>query len=164
MIRGSIRGTTLLATVTLLAACAQKPAAPLPIPPQQVETGSRFVVRSPLVFPPGSAELIFQGGQVIGPAQLAQDVPHCRLNPEPGAPRSIPPGRLTVGSVEYDERGAGSAGRMVSVTRIALLAEANRPGYTMSCGWPAGAPARGFVSTEQIFAAIGGSFSMDLLR
>jgi hypothetical protein len=54
---------------------------------------------------------------------------------------------------------------MVSVTRIALSSDATRAGYIMSCGWPPGAPARGFVSTEQIYNAIGGKyFSMNLLR
>jgi hypothetical protein len=34
----------------------------------------------------------------------------------------------------------------------------------MTCGWPAGAPTRGFPTTQQIYNAIGGQFSMDLLR
>jgi len=50
------------------------------------------------------------------------------------------------------------------VTRISLAAPAGRPGYTLSCGWPAGGPARGFMNADQIFNAIGGQFSMDLLR
>jgi hypothetical protein len=67
--------------------------------------------------------------------------------------------------VNYDEREVGTTGGMAKVTRIALAADPNRPGYTLSCGWPPGTPARGFVSTEQIYNAIGGKyFTMNLLR
>jgi hypothetical protein len=92
-------------------------------------------------------------------------MPYCKLAPESGARAAIPPGTFTVGSVNYDEREIGTTSGMASVTRIALTADASRQAYTLSCGGPAGAPARGFVTTEQIYNAIGGKyFTMNLLR
>jgi hypothetical protein len=32
--------------------------------------------------------------------------------------------------------------------------------YVMTCGWPQGSRAAGFVSVQQIFNAIGGQFSL----
>jgi len=149
----------------LLAGCEHRPPPPIAAPPQQVETGSAFTLAAPLAFPPGSAELLFQNEQVVLAGRLARDQPFCKLAPEAGASRTIAPGRLTVGSVNYDEREIGTTSGMTSVTRIALSGDPSRPGYTLSCGWPPGAPPRGFVSTEQIYNAIGGKyFTMSLQR
>jgi len=153
------------AALALLAACEHKPVPPpIPGPPQQVVTGSTFHLRSPLAFPAGGNELVFQNESLVPAATVSREMPACRFVPEAGAPRTIAPGRLTVGSVNYDQREIGTTAGMTSVTRIALAPAPGRPGYTLSCGWPPGAPARGFVSTEQIFNAIGGQFSLDLLR
>jgi hypothetical protein len=159
-----ITGATLCGAIALLAACQHAPPAAPPDPPQQVETGSRFTVLAPLSFPVGSSELLFQNEQLVTAARVSPDMPYCRLVPEAGAPRAIAPGNLTVRSVDYDERAIGSTGEMASVTRIALSASPNRPGYTLTCGWPAGASPRPFPTTQQIYNAIGGQFSMDLLR
>ena len=135
------------------------------MPPQQVETGSKFVLATPLSFPAGSAELFFQNEQVVPAGKLSRDMPYCKLTPESGAAAPIAPGTFTVGAVNYDEREIGTTSGMVSVTRIALSADPSRPGYTLLCGWPAGAPMRGFVTTQQIYNAIGGKyFTMNLLR
>ena len=164
MNRSRIAGVASIGTLALLAACEHSPNPPIPEPPQQVETGSRFVLRTPLSLPAGGADLLFQNEQLVAAAKLSRDMPYCRLVPESGARGTIPPGNFTVGSVNYDEREVGTTSGMISVTRIALTADASRQGYTLSCGWPAGAPARGFITTEQIFNAIGGQFSMNLLR
>lgn len=157
-------GIALFGAVTLLAACEHSPNPPIPEPPQQVETGSRFTLRTPLSFPADSSEVLFQNEQLVAAAKLSREMPYCKLVPESGARGTIPPGTFTVGSVNYDEREIGTTSGMTRVTRIALTADASRQGYTLSCGWPAGASARGFVSTDQIFNAIGGQFSMNLLR
>jgi hypothetical protein len=161
-----IAAAAVLGAVALLAACEHRPPPPqIAAPPQQVQTGSTFALGAPLVFPPGDGELLFQNEQLVPAAQLARDQPYCRLAPEAGAPRTIAPGDLTVGSVNYAEREIGTTGGMTSVTRIALSGDPARPGYTLSCGWPQGAPARGFVTTEQIYNAIGGKyFTLNLLR
>jgi len=164
MTRKPIAGAALCGVVALLAACQQPPPGPPPAPPQQVEKGSRFTVLAPLGFPAGSSELLFQNEQLVTAAKLSRDMPYCKLAPEAGASRTLPPGSLTVRSVDYDEREIGSTPGIASVTRIALVAEPNRPGYTLSCGWPEDAPTRGFLTTQQIYNAIGGQFSMDLLR
>jgi hypothetical protein len=155
-----------IGAAAMVAACEHRPSPPpIAAPPQQVVTGSTFSLATPLSFPPGSAELLFQNEQVVPPAKLARDQPVCRLAPEAGAQRTIAPGNLTVGAVNYDEREIGTTSGMTRVTRIALTGDPSRPGYTLSCGWPPGAPARGFVSTEQIYNAIGGKyFTMNLLR
>lgn len=135
------------------------------MPPQQVESGSKFVLATPLSFPAGSSELLFQNEQIVPAGKLARDMPYCKLRPEGGAAAPVAPGTFTVGAVNYDEREIGTTNGMVSVTRIALAADPSRPGYTLLCGWPAGTPMRGFVTTEQIYAAIGGKyFTMSLLR
>lgn len=152
------------AAAALLAACQHASKPPVLPPPQQVETGSTFNLRSPLTFPAGRAELLFQNEQVVTASKLSREMHYCRLTPDSGAPRVIPAGRLTVGAVGYDTQAAGATGAMTAVTRIALVVDPGQPGYTLSCGWPAGGPARGFMSAEQIFNAIGGQFSMDLLR
>jgi hypothetical protein len=164
MNRRPIPAIALLGAVALLAACEHSPNPPIPEPPQQVETGSRFTLGTPLTFPAGSSELLFQNEQLVPAGKVAREMPYCKLVPESGARGTIPPGTFTVGSVNYDEREVGTTSGMTRVTRIALTADASRQGYTLSCGWPAGAPARGFLSTEQIFNAIGGQFSMNLLR
>lgn len=152
------------AAAALLAACQHASPPPDPGPPQQVLTGSTFNLFSPLAFPAGSSELLFQNERIVTAANLSREMPYCRLTPDSGAPRAIPPGRLTVGAVSYDERGIGAASGMIGVTRIALAAQAGKPGYTLSCGSPASGPVRGFLNADQIFNAIGGQFSMDLLR
>ena len=164
MNRSRIAGVASLGALALLAACEHSPNPPIPEPPQQVETGSRFALRTPLAFPAGSSEILFQNERLVAAAKLSRDMPYCKLVPESGARGTIAPGSFTVGSVNYDEREVGTTSGMISVTRIALTADASRQGYTLSCGWPAGAPARGFLTTEQIFNAIGGQFSMNLLR
>lgn len=155
----------LVGALALLAACGHTPDPPIPEPPQQVQTGSTFTLANPLVFPAGSAELLFQNEQLVPAAKLARDQPSCRLVADAGAARTIPAGKLTVGSVNYDEREIGTTSAMTSVTRIALTGDPARAGYTLNCGWPPGAPARGFLSTEQIYNAIGGRyFTMNLRR
>ena len=136
----------------------------MPGPPRQVETGSTFNLRSPLAFPEGSSELLFQNERVVMASKLSREMHFCRLTPEAGAPGTIPAGRLTVGDVSYEVQDTGAPGGMTAVTRIALAAQPGRPGYVLSCGWPAGGPARGFMNADQILNAIGGQFSMDLLR
>lgn len=164
MNRKRIPRVALSGAVALLAACEHSPNPPIPEPPQQVETGSRFTLRTPLDFPAGSSELLFQNEQLVAAAKLSREMPYCKLAPESGARGAIPPGTFTVGSVNYDEREVGTAGGMTRVTRIALTADASRQAYALSCGWPAGAPARTFLTTQQIYNAIGGQFSMELLR
>jgi hypothetical protein len=164
MNRRRIPAIALPGAVALLTACGHSPNPPIPEPPQQVETGSRFTLRTPLDFPAAGSDLLFQNEQMVAAAKLSREMPYCRLVPESGTRGAIPPGTFTVGSVNYDERETGTTGGMTSVTRIALTADASRQGYMLSCGWPAGAPSRAFLTTQQIYNAIGGQFSMSLLR
>ena len=152
------------AAAALLGACQHASPPPDPGPPQQVLTGSTFNLQSPLTFPAGSPVLLFQNERLVTATSLLREMPYCSLTPESGVPRTLPAGRLTVATVDYEVQETGATGVMTNVTRIALAAQAGRPGYTLSCGWPAGGPARGFMSADQIFNAIGGQFSMDLLR
>ncbi len=163
MNRRRIPAAAAFGALVLLAACEHSPP-PIAMPPQQVETGSRLILSTPLSFPAGSSELLFQNEQLVPAGKLSRDMPYCKLTPESGA-GPIAPGTFTVGAVNYDEREIGTTNGMVSVTRIALSVDPNRPGYTLLCGWPQGAPMRGFVTTEQIYNAIGGKyFTMNLLR
>jgi hypothetical protein len=150
--------------LALLVGCQHTAPPPTQAPPQQVESGSRFVLRTPLTFPAGNPELLFQNEQLVGAGKLSPNMPYCRLKPAKGAAGVIQPGTYTAGAVDYDEKEAGSTGAMVSVTRIALGPDAKQSTYALSCGWPEGAPSRAFVTTQQIYNAIGGHFSMNLLR
>jgi hypothetical protein len=165
MDRSRLIGGALLAALAFLAACGHSPDPPIPEPPQQIISGSTFTLAAALAFPAGSSELVFQNEQLVPAARLARDQPYCKLVADPGAARTVPAGKLTVGSVNYDEREVGTTSGMTSVTRIALAGDPAKAGYTLNCGWPPGAPARGFLSTEQIYNAIGGKyFTMNLLR
>ena len=152
-----------LAIMGCVAACKHT-AAPPPSPPQQVETGSTFTLLAPLTFPNGRSELLFQGQRQVNADALARNLPYCKLVPQAGAPRALVPGSFRVGSVTYDERESGDSNAMLSITRITLVPGANLPGYTMSCGWPAATSGPAFLTTEQIYNALGGQFSMQLLR
>ena len=165
MIRRCVAEAALLAAVGVLAACQHQPDPPIPMPPQQVETGSKFFLATPLSFAPGSREILFQNEQVVPAGKLSRSMPYCKLTSDSGATTPIAPGTFTVGAVNYDEREIGTTSGMVSVTRIALSADPSQAGYTLVCGWPPGAAPGGFVSTEQIYNAIGGKyFTMNLLR
>jgi len=59
------------AAALLAAACQHAAPPPDPAPPQQVETGSAFNLQSPLVFPAGSSELLFQNERVVSMGDLA---------------------------------------------------------------------------------------------
>ena len=150
--------------LALLVGCQHAPPPVAPAPPQQVETGSRFVLRAPLTFPSGNAELLFQNQQLVAAAKLAPNMPYCRLKPAQGGAGAMQPGTYTVSSVQYDEKEIGATSAMVVVTRIALGPDARQSTYALSCGWLAGGPSPTFVTTQQIYNAIGGQFSMDLLR
>jgi len=165
MNRRCIAAAAVLAALGVLAACQHQPDPSIPMPPQQVETGSRLVLATPLSFPAGGRELLFQNEQVVPAGKLARNMPYCKLTSDSGATTPIAPGTFTVGAVNYDEREIGTTSGMVSVTRIALSADPARAGYTLLCGWPPGAAPGGFVSTEQIYNAIGGKyFTMNLVR
>jgi len=161
--RIGVAGTALLAAA-LLTACKTAPQTPPPAPPQQVETGSTFTLLSPLTFPPSPSQLLFQGGRSVDASAISAGSPYCKLVPHVGAPHSLLPGPLRVGSVSYDERESGTGSALFSITRITLLASPSQPGYTMSCGWSAALASPNFVSTEQIDSAIRGQFTMQLLR
>ena len=154
------------AACALLAACQHRAQPePDPGPPPDIVAGSKFNLLAPLSFPAGRSELLFQNEQLVTAANLSRAMPVCRLAPDAGAPRTIPAGSLTVRTVDYDVREIGGTSHVTSAVRIALSSAPHRPGYTLSCGWPAGGPAHGFVTAEQIYNAIGGQyFSMDLLR
>ena len=154
----------LVFTAALLAACQhQAPTVP-PSPPQQIESGSTLTLLTPLTFSGGRSELLFQGQRQVSAEALSKNLPYCKLVSLVGAAHSLTPGPMKVGNVSYDERESGEGSAMFSITRIALGAGSQQPGYKMSCGWPMPTPSPAFLTTEQIYSAIGGPFSMQLQR
>jgi len=151
------------AAAIVVAACQHAAPTSAPSPPRQVETGSTFTLLTPLTFPPGRSELLFQGQRQVNADALVKNLPYCKLVPLSGAARALTPGSFTVGNVSYDERESGDGGAMFKLTRISLVASANQSGYTMTCGWPV-ASGQAFLTTDQIYNAIAGQFSMQLLR
>lgn len=165
-LRWTARGVALCGAFLASAGCQQKapPFSTIASPPQQVAAGSRFDLRVPLSFPPKSGEIFFQNERIVEGVGLASYMPYCRLRPIVPQMPSMAPGTYTVGTVAYDERETWSGGALRNVTRITLGAEAKPPAYALSCGWPEGAPAQGFLTAQQIYNAIGGQFSMDIPR
>ena len=162
---GSSRLLAALVTVTLLAGCenAQRHTSPASVAPQQIEVGSKLTPRAPMIFAAGTAALYFQGNQVVGRAEIARDLPYCRLTRTSVAgPWLIEATALTVQSINYDKKDMAAIDTAVNVTRIELFADPKQPGYTFSCQWPAGGPSQSFLTPEEIRGAIGSLFLMTL--
>lgn len=161
--RAASTGATLF-TAAWLAAC-QHPAPTLPpLPPQQIESGSTLNLLTPLTFPGGQSELLFQGQKQVTSEALSPAMPYCKLmSPLTGA-HSLTPGPMKVTSVTYDERESGLGSAMFSITRISLTAGTPQPVYEMRCGWLRASAGPTFLTSEQIYSAIGGQFTMQLLR
>jgi hypothetical protein len=167
--RGRGRKTLIpvLTAAVLLAGCAGDGAfkqSVAPPAPTQIEAGSTFNLLVPLAFPEGSDALYFQDSQLVSPAGILRDLPYCKLTPASAtAPRLIAPATFAARSVVYDDKRSTSTGQVVSVTRIALVANPTQP-YTLNCQWPQGGPSRSFLTSEEIQGAIGAHFSMALQR
>jgi hypothetical protein len=159
-IRRALPAAALAAATTLLAACQHAAPPPAP-PPQQIESGFRFSLAAPLQFPGDKPRMLFQNLKVVPATALTPYEPYCSLTAEKGAALLIPASTLIVQSVHYDERAIAHADRMMGVTRIALAASTGAPAYTLRCGWPEGARQASFLSADQIFNAIGNTFTMD---
>ena len=155
----------MLFSAVWLAACQHQPSPTLPpLPPQQIETGSTLNLLAPLTFPAGRSELLFQAQKQVAAEALSPTLPYCKLvSPLAGA-HSVTAGPMTVTGVNYDEREAGQSSAMFSMTRISLSAGSQSSGYEMRCGWPRPSSNPAFLTTEQIYGAIGGQFSMQLRR
>jgi len=155
------RSAAALAAATALLAACQHAAPPPAPPPQQIESGFRFSLAAPLKFPGDKPRMLFQNLKVVPATALVPYEPYCSLAAEKGAALVIPASTLIVHSVDYDERAIANTDRMTGVTRIALAASAGAPAYTLRCGWPEGASQGNFLSADQIFNAIGNTFTMD---
>ncbi|MET0167840.1 MAG: hypothetical protein ABW318_22965 [Vicinamibacterales bacterium] len=157
--------SALMGTALLVGCAGDGPFKPPPSPePLQIEAGSRFTLRVPLMFSAGTTALYFQDNQLVSPAGIARQLPYCKLTPASGAtPQVIEPVTFAVLSVDYDEKQIASTGQLANVTRIELAANPTQP-YTLSCQWPPGAPSRSFLTSEEIQGAIGAHFSMALQR
>jgi hypothetical protein len=146
-----------IAGAVALAACQHQPPIDMPVAPVNIQRGDTLMLATPLAWPAG--DLIFQNERMVAPGAVLREFPYCALSPAGTAPRALSPGPFAVRDVFYDERGSGGPGGANSVTRIVLAAPGGAT-YALNCGWPAGAPAGGFVSVPQIFNAVGGAFSL----
>jgi hypothetical protein len=161
--RRMIMGAAAMAALAWLAGCQQNKEKQIDLPApiqQQVRTGDTFSLTSPLAIPAGTRKALFQNEQIIAPSALSPAFPYCTLVPEGNSPLIIEPGTLTVRGVFYSERELGATDRMVSVTRIALSPFPFANVYTLRCGWPEGSTQASFVSADQIFNAVGGTFTL----
>ena len=153
-----------LALAAFLAACQhKKPGPDLPPVPDNIQRGDTLVLATPLTLP-ANGPLVFQREQIVPAAGVAWDVPFCALDAVGGAPRTLQPGRYTVGDVYFDERGSGGVGGTNALTTVAMAAPGT-PGaraYDLRCGWPAGSRSTGLISIQQIFNAIGSAFTLSV--
>jgi hypothetical protein len=162
---GALSASAIMLAAAVLASCQhQAPPTLPPLPPQQVESNSTFNLLTPLNFPSARSELLFQERQLIPLEKLTTAAPYCKLVASAGAPLSLAPGPMRVTNVSYDEREVGQSSSMYSLTRIGLSTGSPQPSYEMRCGWPRPSSNAKFLNTEQINSAIGGQFSMQLLR
>lgn len=162
-ITGTTAASALLVLTTCLAGCQHQPVAVTP-PPQQVETGSTITLVTPLTFPAGRSELLFQGLKQVTPQALAPTLPVCKLRSSLSGPSSLTPGPMKVVDVRYDELEAGQSGGMFGITTIVLAVGPGQPNYQMRCGWLVPLPVPATLTSQQIYDAIGGQFTMQLLR
>ena len=162
---GALSASAIVVAAAVLAACQSSAPPPLPpMPPQQIESNSTFNLLTPLNFPSAHSELLFQERQLIPLQKLTTAAPYCKLVPSPGAPLSLAPGPMRVTNVSYDEREVGQSSSLYSLTRIGLSTGSPQPSYEMRCGWPRPAANAKFLTSEQINSAIGGQFSLQLVR
>jgi hypothetical protein len=147
------------AAAAVLAACQHQAPVQMPVLPDNIQTGDTLVLAAPLSWS-GGGDIIFQNERPVAAAAVMPDVPYCAVRPVANAPRALAAGPLTVRNVFYDERGSGGPGGTNSVTRVIMVPGDGKGTYAMTCGWPQGSRAGGFVSVPQIFNAVGGQFSL----
>lgn len=146
-----------------MAACHHHPKqAPLADPPQDVASGSTLTLNQALSIPAGSASVHFQDTQMVSVAGLRPSNPYCMFGlPGPtNAARDVGPQAFTVTGVDYDEGAAGSAGEVVTATRIDLQTWQGTKGYSMTCMVPRAAENPRFVTVPEINGALGDFFTL----
>ncbi|HTT39122.1 MAG TPA: hypothetical protein VMH32_15800 [Burkholderiales bacterium] len=153
----------LLLGVFALVACHHQPKqAPLADPPQDVASGSTLTLNEALAIPAGSASVHFQDTQMVSVGALRPSNPYCMFG-LPGAAnaaRDVGPQAFTVTGVDYDEGAVGSAGEVVTATRISLQTWDGAKGYSMTCMVPRAAANPRFVTVPEINGALGDFFTL----
>lgn len=152
----------LLVAVLELAACQPRPKKALEDPPQDVSSGSTLILNRAIVIPAGSAIVHFQDSQVVAPAAIRPNYAYCKfgLDDPTSTARTVEAQSFTVGSVDYDERSAGSVGDTVSATRMNLKTGQQATAYHLTCMLPTAADSARFVTVSQINGAVGGFFTL----
>jgi len=153
----------LLLGVFALAACRHHPKqAPLADPPQDVASGSVLTLNKALSIPAGSASVHFQDTQMVSVGALRPSDAYCMfgLAGPANAARVVSPQAFTVTGVDYDEGAAGSAGEVVTATRINLQSGQGTKGYSMTCMLPSAAATPRFVTVGEINGALGDFFTL----
>jgi len=145
-----------------LACQSRHPAYP-PAAPEQVQSGSVLTLKQNISFAAGSRYVYFQDQQFVTPQSLRPNYPYCRLGLDEAAAalHEVHPSTFVVTSVDYDERSAGSAGAVVSATRMNLQNELGAKDYHMTCMLPRSAGYARFISVPEIRGAVGEFFSLD---
>jgi hypothetical protein len=134
--------------------------------PEDVRSGTVLTLMQNVSLPTGSPDVYFQDQQLVAPEALKPTYPYCRfgLDDPATALHEIQPNAFVVSSVEYDERSAGSAGKVVSATRMNLQTELGAKGYHMTCVLPASAGYARFITVPEIRGAVGEFFTVNPAR
>ena len=160
--------SALMGTALLVGCAGDGPLQATPLPePLQIEAGSRFTLRVPLMFSQGTEHPLLPG------QSARESPPESRVNFHTASSRRRERG-CAAGHRARHLRGAERRLRRkaecfnqaswLNVTRIELAANPTQP-YTLSCQWPPGRPRRErFLTSEEIQGAIGAHFSMALQR
>ena len=145
-----------LLTVTLTG-CETHKAKPAP-PPQNVTPGSTFSVIKDFLIPSGDGSVYFQDTHLYPEGGIQKDYPFCQFvtGAATADSRIMHKETFTVSHVEYDEKGAGPGGTVVSVTEIHLQEASSGKSYRMNCMLPLLSHEANFVTPAEIQGAVGG--------
>lgn len=160
--RPSKTALLLLGTLAVTACHPHAKTKPLTDPLQDVASGSVLTLNKAIVIPSGSASVHFQDTQIVAPGALRPNDPYCKfgLSDRGNAARDVKPQSFTVVGVDYDEGAAGSAGEVVSSTRMNLQTGQGMSGYHMTCMVPGAASSVRFVTVPEINGAVGDFFTL----
>jgi len=152
-----------LGALQLLACHPRDAKYPLESAPEDVRSGTVLTLKQNISLPAGSPDVYFQDQRLVAPTALRPSYPYCRfgLDDPASALREVQPSAFVVSNVEYDERSAGSAGKVVSATRMNLKTELGAKGYHMTCMLPASAGYARFITVPEIRGAVGEFFTVN---
>lgn len=132
--------------------------------PQSVTPDSTFTVVKDFLIPSGDSAVDFQDAGLYPQGMIQPNDPFCRFSTGAATESGevIRKGKLTVSSVEYNEKDVGPGNIDVSVTEIHLRARGSGNSYRLDCMLPLLAYGARFVTIAEIQGAVGGYMDLQV--